>query len=83
MSLWGDMKHEIIMEKVTSKSSSGAANFVARLEAFLGLTCFIIFPALSAGRVDVFASSQERTAALQIWLLPHLWLLRGDGAINS
>lgn len=76
MLLRGDVKHEIIMEKIRSKSPSGAASFVARFEAFLGLTSFIVFPDRSAGLVGAFASLQERTAALQIRLLPHLWRLR-------
>ena len=80
--LWGGMKHEVIMEKVRSKLSSEVANFVAQFEAFLGLTCFISFSNLSTGPVDAFASLRERTAVLQIWLVPHLWRLREDVAIN-
>lgn len=44
-------------------------NFVAQLEVFLGLTCFIIFSNLSAGPVDTFASLQEDIAVLKIWLV--------------
>lgn len=69
MLLWNDMKHEVSMEKVRPKSSSGAMNFVAQLEVFLGLTCFIIFSNLSAGPVDTFASLQEDIAVLKIWLV--------------
>lgn len=61
---WGDVEHEAVMEKGRSKSSSGAANPVAQLGAFSGLTCFIIFSSLSAGPVDAFASLWLLTAVL-------------------
>lgn len=65
------------MEKVRSKLSSGVVDFVAQLEVFLDFTCSNVFSNISAAPGAVFASLQECSAAL------HLWLFREDVAING